>query len=73
MPVDRAAFEMAVSEKSPLTCSQIESMFGGSVNDENKAVCWRFICMPAFQQMSIWQVFCATRDIAPAFRIEAVR
>lgn len=70
--INRSAFEEAVSSKSPLTVEQIELLFG-PVNQDNKAVVWRFLSMSRQQQFSIWQVYCKTKDFAPDFRIEAVR
>ncbi len=72
MSLDRAKLEQAVKEKSPLSLEQIERMFGG-VSAENKAVVWRFLTMPDFQQSAIWNSFCYLKHVAPDAKIEAIR
>lgn len=52
--IDRAALEAAVEERSPLSLSQVERMFGGAVTAANKAQVWRLINMSRNQQSSLW-------------------
>lgn len=51
MTINREAFERAVSEKSPLTPSQVDRMFG-EVTADNRALVWAFINLPARFQMA---------------------
>lgn len=71
--IDRAAFEAAVLAKSPLSPSQIDRLFGGTVTEGNKAVVWRFINMTHAQQNCLWEVFLRVKHAAPDAQVEAVR
>lgn len=73
MTVDRDALAKAVSEKSPISLANLESLFG-EIGEGNKAALWRFINMSAQQQMAYWHVHqYLQKTIAPDARIEAVR
>lgn len=72
MSLDREALIKAVEERSPLTLSQIERMFGVA-SETNKAAIWRYINMVPNQQLSIWQVHLRIRQDCPDVKVEAVR
>jgi len=73
LPVDREKLALAIAERSPLSLSQVERLFGGEVTDDNKAAVAKFLQMSHNQQKSCWGVYCRVHHDAPDFTIDAVR
>jgi hypothetical protein len=53
---NRQAFEAAVSQHSPLTLENFEALFGGKVDEANKAIAWQLMRYPAKLQYIVWNV-----------------
>jgi hypothetical protein len=66
---NRLAFEKIVSEKSPLTVSQFDQLFGGSVTAENKHLAWALMNLSPQSQFAVWQVI---KEI-PGAKVERVK
>lgn len=56
MTFDRAKFDAIVSEKSPLTSAQFDTMLG-NVTSDSKAIAWHILCLPSRDQQALWLTF----------------